>query len=174
MNNAKQSKNIFHQTPVSNNNHQNGHTLKARLEKGTIWFESHVKRHIQRRADEARISFSALGAKIFREWAEKDISKQNQDLLELKLRHMMREEIRASDNRFLPFHMTTAFAAEQLRILLTNALKMIMTQLLKMPVDKFEQLVADSAKMARRNIIQKSSPQIKSLIEEWMASNTTQ
>jgi cysteinyl-tRNA synthetase len=59
---------------------------------------------------------------------------------------------------------------EQGRILITNILERVLRRD-GVPVQRIHNLVDQSDKLARRNIIQKT-PKLRSLIEEWEASLT--
>jgi hypothetical protein len=83
---------------------------------------------------------------------------------------MMRQEIRASDNRHIYFEMRNAIAAEQTRILTTDLYK---RQLKKegMPLKEINQKLDAAYKMARANVLRKTkSPQLKNLLEVWWRS----
>ena len=81
------------------------------------------------------------------------------------IKQAIREELRTFGNRLVFFLMRIAFASEQARILITNVLDRILRR--EAVTEKtFTNLVDQSNKMARRNIIHKS-PQMKSLLEEW-------
>lgn len=81
------------------------------------------------------------------------------------LRQIIREELRSFGNRIVFFLMRIAMASEQARILVTNVLHHILKRE-GVPQERFHELVDQSNKLARRNIIQKT-PQLKTLLKEW-------
>jgi hypothetical protein len=81
------------------------------------------------------------------------------------LRQIIREELRAFGNRVVFFLMRIAFAAEQARILIANVLHHMLKRE-GVPQEHFHEMVDQSNKLARRNIIQKT-PQLKTLLTEW-------
>jgi hypothetical protein len=116
-------------------------------------------------AKEEGISFSEVGAKACAAWVRYTIQKQQDELFEPRLRHMMREEIQALGERLVFFEMRNAFASEQTRILTTDLYK---RQLQKEGVtkEKFYELMDASDAMARKNITQKS-PKFQGILAEW-------
>jgi hypothetical protein len=81
------------------------------------------------------------------------------------IRQIIRDELRSLGNRIVFFLMRIAYAAEQVRILVTNILERILNRE-GVSGEHFHQLVDQSNSMARRNILQKT-PQLKSLLAEW-------
>ena len=82
------------------------------------------------------------------------------------LRQIIREELQAFGHRIVFFLMRIAFSAEQARILITNVLKVILQTRGDFDQKAYFNLVDESAKTAKRNII-RNTPQMKSLLEEW-------
>jgi hypothetical protein len=79
---------------------------------------------------------------------------------------MMRREIRASDNRHVPFEIKNAIAAEQTRILTADLYKRM---LLKEGVS-LKQINAklDTAyNLARVNVLKTQTPKFKTLLAQW-------
>ena len=128
-----------------------------------------LKAELQRIAAEEGLSLSQVGATGLGEWVHQRLHDHHEALLYPVLRQLIRDELRAFGNRIIFFLMRIAFAAEQSRILITNVLHKMIIQM-GLPIDKFNALVDQSNKMARRNIIT-HAPEIKRLMEEWEASH---
>jgi hypothetical protein len=128
-----------------------------------------LKAEIQRIAEAEGLSVSQVGATGLGEWVHQRLHDQHEDVLYPVLRQLIRDEPRAFGNRIVFFLIRIAFAAEQSRILITNVLHKLTIQM-GLPIDKFNELVDKSNKMARRNIIARS-PEIKTLMKEWEASH---
>ena len=136
----------------------------------TLWVQPGVKLSLQTIAAANGLSLSATGATGLEEWVRWDIQRQQEALLQPLLRKIIREELRSFSNRLVFFLMRIAFAAEQGRILITNVLERVLRRE-GVPVQRIHNLVDQSDKLARRNIIQKT-PKLRSLIDEWEASFT--
>jgi hypothetical protein len=137
----------------------------VKLVHSTFWIDPRVRAEMVRQAQGMGISFSEVGAKACAAWVRYTIQKQQDDLFEPRLRHMMREEIQALGERLVFFEMRNAFASEQTRILTTDLYK---RQLKKegMSEEKFYDLMDKSDEMARKNITQKS-PKFNGILAEW-------
>lgn len=138
----------------------------------SFWLPPWLREEIERIAACEHLPLSQVGAIGLGEWVRERLHKQHEDTLYPVLRQLIRDELRAFGNRIIFFLMRIAFAAEQSRILITNVLHKICMQM-GLPIDKFNKLVDESNKKARRNIIA-GSPQIKSLMEEWQQSSADQ
>jgi hypothetical protein len=138
---------------------------KVKLVHTTLHLHPLVRAELERRAATEFLSVSRVGATLLEAAVRQDIHSQYNSLLQPILRQIIREELRAFGNRVVFFLMRIAFASEQARILVTN----VLDSLLKregVSQERFHQLVDQSNKMARRNIIQKT-PQLKTLLKEW-------
>jgi hypothetical protein len=124
-----------------------------------------VRAELERRAATEFLSVSRVGATLLETAIRQDIHSQYNSLLQPMLRQIIREELRAFGNRIVFFLMRIAFAAEQARILIANVLNHILKRE-GVPQEHFHELVDQSNKLARRNIIQKT-PQLKTLLKEW-------
>jgi hypothetical protein len=154
----------------------NGHRSQSRaaipvkLVHSTFWIDPRVRAEMMRQAEEMGISFSEVGARACAAWVRYTIQKQQDDLFEPRLRHMLREEIKAIGERLVFFEMRNAFASEQTRIITIDLYK---RQLQKEGVsrEKFYELLDKSDEMARKNITQKS-PKFKGMLADWENDNT--
>jgi hypothetical protein len=149
---------------------QNHSDAKERLVKGAVWMRPGVKEAIEGLADKNGLSFSATAAKGLEIYARAKIHDQQEELFEPRMRLMMRQEIRASDNRHIYFEMRNAIAAEQTRILTTDLYK---RQLVKegVPLKEINKKLDDAYNMARTNVLRKTkSPQLKNLLDAWWRS----
>ncbi len=146
---------------------QNTSMRKFLAVKATTWLNPIVKAELERRAEITGLSLSKIMATGLEEWVQWELHKQHEGLLYPILRQMIREELRAFEDRIVFFLMKIAFAAEQARILITNVLHRILKRD-GVTDEIFHSLVDQSNKMARRNIVTKT-PQIKTLIKEWKA-----
>jgi hypothetical protein len=138
---------------------------KVKLVHTTLHLHPLVRAELERRAATEFLSVSCVGATLLETAIRQDIHSQYNSLLQPMLRQIIREELRAFGNRVVFFLMRIAFASEQARILITN----VLDSLLKregVSQERFHELVDQSNKMARRNIIQKT-PQLKTLLKEW-------
>jgi hypothetical protein len=82
------------------------------------------------------------------------------------MRTMMRREIRASDNRHVPFEIKNAMASEQTRILIADLYK---RQLLQegVPLKKIEAKLGAAYHLARSNVLNTKTPKFKNLLAQW-------
>ena len=147
---------------------QNRSTAKRRTVPLQLWVHPLVKAEIQRTAERERLSVSKVGAALLDKAIRQDIHSQYGALLQPMIEQTVRRELRTFGNRIVFFLMRIAYAAEQSRILITNVLDRILRRD-GVSEQTFTNLVDQSNKMARRNIIQKT-PQLKKLLEEWESS----
>ena len=115
---------------------------------------------LERIAAQEGLSLSLLGKTALRQWVHRRLHDRHEALMYPVLRQLLREELRAFGNRLVFFLMRIAFAAEQTRILVTNLLSRVLKHQ-GAGDEVFTNLVDQSNKMARRNIIAKT-PQLKS------------
>jgi hypothetical protein len=144
--------------------------IPVKLVHSTFWIDPRVRAEMMRQAEEMGISFSEVGARACAAWVRYTIQQQQDDLFEPRLRHMMREEIKAIGERLVFFEMRNAFASEQTRIITTDLYK---RQLQKEGVtrEKFYELLDKSDAMAHKNITQKS-PKFTGMLADWEATTT--
>jgi len=154
-----------HRIETKNTRSQNRPTAKRRTVPLQLWVDPLVKAEIQRTADREGLSASKVGSSFLEDAIRQDVHAQYNALLQPMMRQIIREELRTFSNRLVFFLMRIAFASEQGRILITNVLDRILRREGVSP-DTFTNLVDQSSKMARRNILHKT-PQLKSLLEEW-------
>jgi hypothetical protein len=116
-----------------------------------------VKSAIQQLATGAKMSFSAACAEGLEVFARAKIRDQEETLFEPRMQAMMRREIRASDNRHVPFEIKNAIAAEQTRILIIDLYKRM---LLKegVPLKAMNKKLDDTYNMARTNVFNTKTP----------------
>jgi hypothetical protein len=128
-----------------------------------------VKSSLKRLARQNGLSFSAACAAGLEIYARAKIHDQEEGLFEPRMRTMMRREIRASDNRHMPFEIKNAIAAEQTRILTADLYK---RQLLKegVPLKEINAKLDKAYHLARANILKKT-PQLKNLLDAWWATS---
>jgi hypothetical protein len=125
-----------------------------------------VKSALQRLATGAKLSFSAACAEGLEVYARAKIRDQEETLFEPRMQAMMRREIRASDNRHVPFEIKNAIAAEQTRILTADLYKRL---LLKdgIPLKEINAKLDAAYNLARANIFKTKTPKFKALLAEW-------
>jgi hypothetical protein len=138
---------------------------KVKLVHTTLHLHPLVRAELERRAATEFLSVSRVGATLLETAIRQDIHSQYNSLLQPMLRQIIREELRAFGNRVVFFLMRIAFAAEQARILIANLLHHSFKRD-GVPEEHFHEVVDQSNKLARRNIIQKT-PQLKTLLKEW-------
>ena len=144
---------------------QTGNPVRIKLIHTTIHIHPLVRGELERKARDAGVSISAIGAQALYDWAFSNVERQHASTLKTELRQMVREELAAFGHRIVFFLMRIAFSAEQARILVTNTLKLVLT-LSGQDQKTYYTLVDESAKLAKRNIIKKT-PQLSSLLDEW-------
>jgi hypothetical protein len=140
----------------------------------TLWVRPGVKTALVRLAKEDNISLSEASATGLEVYARAKIHDQEEALFEPRMRAMMRREIRASDNRHVPFEIKNAIAAEQTRILTADLYKRL---LLKEGVSlkEINKKLDTAYHLARANVLRKTkSPQLKNLLAEWWRSTEDQ
>jgi hypothetical protein len=106
---------------------------------------------------------AATGLEVF---VRAKIHDQEEALFEPRMQAMMRREIRASDNRHVPFEIKNAIASEQTRILITDLYK---RQLLKegISLKQINAKLDNAYNMARDNVLKTRTPKFKTLLAEW-------
>lgn len=147
----------------------------------TVQISPGVKTALLQLAEQECLSLSTVARTGLEEWVRQKIHQQQEDLFYPKLRQIIHEDRQAAENRIVFFLMSTAFAAEQSRILITNVLKWVLKLfwIIGKPLIKtekqqefneiFNSLVDDSKLLAERNIITKTQ-RMKRLHEEWKAT----
>ncbi len=125
-----------------------------------------VKTALERLAKDDKISLSKTAATGLEVYARAKIHEQEETLFEPRMQAMLRREIRASDNRHVPFEIKNAIAAEQTRILFVDLYK---RQLQKdgVPLTAINKKLDDAYNMARANVLNTRTPKFKTLLAEW-------
>jgi hypothetical protein len=125
-----------------------------------------VKLTLRDLAKKAHLSFSATCAEGLAVYARAKIRDQEEALFEPRMQAMMRREIRASDNRHVPFEIKNAIAAEQTRILTADLYKRM---LLKegIPLKEINKKLDNAYNLARANVLKTQTPKFKTLVAEW-------
>jgi hypothetical protein len=139
---------------------------REKLVPRTLHLRPLVLAEFERIAERENVSVSSVGATACEEWVRYNIHRQQASLLRTELQQIIREELQAFGHRIVFFLMRIAFSAEQARILITNVLKVILQTRGDFDQKAYFNLVDESAKTAKRNII-RNTPQMKSLLEEW-------
>ena len=152
---------------------QNHSDAKERLVKGAVWMKPGVNLTLRKLAKNAKMSFSATCAEGLEVFARAKIHDQQEELFEPKMRSMMRREIRASDNRHVPFEIKNAIAAEQTRILTADLYKRM---LLKegVPLKEINAKLDKAYQLARTNVLNTRTPKFKNLLAEWWQTTEEQ
>ena len=122
-----------------------------------------VKTALERIAKDDKISLSEASATGLEVYARAKIHEQEETLFEPRMQAMLRREVRASDNRHVPFEIKNAIAAEQTRILTTDLYK---RQLLKegVPLKEINAKLDAAYTMARSNVLNTRTPKFKNLV----------
>jgi hypothetical protein len=141
----------------------NDSAAKERLVKGAVWMKPGVNLTLRQLAKSAKMSFSATCAEGLEVFARAKIHEQEETLFEPRMRSMLRREVRASDDRHVPFEIKNAIAAEQTRILTTDLYK---RQLLKegVPLKEINKKLDAAYHMARANVLNTRTPKFKTLV----------
>jgi hypothetical protein len=144
---------------------QNHHSAKEKKVKGGVWMWPRVKEALETIADQSGLSFSETAATGLEIYVRAKIHDQEEELFEPRMRAMIRQEIRASDNRHIIFEMRNAIAAEQTRVLITNLYKRQL-ELDGLTQEAIQKKVDRAYSLARSNVLRKT-PQLKSLLDAW-------
>jgi hypothetical protein len=125
-----------------------------------------VKTALEHIARDAEVSLSEASATGLEVYARAKIRDQEETLFEPRMQAMMRREIRASDNRHVPFEIKNAIAAEQTRILTADLYKRM---LLKegIPLKEIHAKLDAAYNLARANVFKTMTPKFKALLAEW-------
>jgi hypothetical protein len=145
---------------------QNYSAAKERLIKGAVWMRPGVRLTLRELAKKAKLSFSATCAEGLEVYARAKIRDQEETLFEPRMQAMMRREIRASDNRHVPFEIKNAIAAEQTRILTADLYKRLLLKegiLLK----EINKKLDTAYHLARANVLNTKTPTFKNLLAQW-------
>jgi hypothetical protein len=125
-----------------------------------------VRLTLRELAKKAKLSFSATCAEGLEVYARAKIRDQEETLFEPRMQAMMRREIRASDNRHVPFEIKNAIAAEQTRILTADLYKRLLLKegiLLK----EINKKLDTAYHLARANVLNTKTPTFKNLLAQW-------
>jgi hypothetical protein len=152
---------------------ENPHDSSERKEHSSIWLQPRVKFAMQQLAKDTKVSFSSACDTGLAVYARAKIRDQEETLFEPRMQAMLRREIRASDNRHVPFEIKNAIASEQTRILITDLYK---RQLLKegVPLKKINEKLDNAYSMARTNVLNTRTPKFKNLVAEYWRSTEVQ
>jgi hypothetical protein len=113
---------------------------------------------------------AATGLEVF---ARAKIHDQEEALFEPRMQVMMRREIRASDNRHVPFEIKNAIAAEQTRILITDLYKRVL-QKEGISLKQINAKLDNAYHMARDNVLNTRTPKFRNLLAAWRQTTEQQ
>ncbi len=139
----------------------------------TLWVKPGVKTALARIAHDDKVSLSEASAKGLEVFARAKIHDQEETLFEPRMQAMMRREIRASDNRHVPFEIKNAIAAEQTRILTAYLYKRVL-QKEGMPLKEIEKKLDQAYNLARTNVLNTRTPKFKNLVAQWWQTTEEQ
>jgi len=154
---------VLHTASVQSHNDSDA---KERLVKGAVWMKPGVKEALEGIADQTGLSFSATAAKGLEIYARAKLQDQQETLFEPRMRAMMRREIRASDDRHVPFEIKNAIASEQTRILITDLYKRAL-QKEGVPLKEINRRMDAANDLAHTNVLNTKTPRFKNLVREW-------
>ena len=145
---------------------QNSTDWLKRSSRMTLRVRPGVKTALARIAHDDNVSLSEASATGFEVYARSKIHDQEETLFEPRMQAMMRREIRASDNRHVPFEIKNAIAAEQTRILTADLYKRM---LLKegVPLKQINAKLDTAYNLARVNVLKTKTPKFKTLLAQW-------
>jgi hypothetical protein len=125
-----------------------------------------VRTALERIARDDGVYLSEAAATGLEVYARAKIHDQEETLFEPRMQAMMRREVRASDNRHVPFEIKNAIAAEQTRILTADLYKRM---LLKegIPLKEINAKLDAAYNLARANVLKTKTPKFKALLAEW-------
>jgi hypothetical protein len=107
------------------------------------------------------------------DWALSTIKRQQETTLKAELRQIIREELQAFGHRLIYFLRRIAFSAEHARLLITNAIKILLQSRGKYNETHFRTLVDTTAKTAKRNIL-RNNPEMKADLADYWDSFTAE
>jgi hypothetical protein len=145
---------------------QNSTDWLKRSSRMTLRVRPGVKTALERIAHDDNISLSEASATGLEVYARAKIHDQEETLFEPRMQTMMRREIRASDNRHVPFEIKNAIAAEQTRILTADLYKRLL-QKEGTPLKAINKKLDDAYTMARTNVLNTRTPKFKNLLAQW-------
>jgi hypothetical protein len=145
---------------------QNSTDWLKRSSRMTLRVRPGVKTALERIAHDDNVSLSEASATGLEVYARATIHDQEETLFEPRMQAMMRREIRASDNRHVPFEIKNAIAAEQTRILTADLYKRM---LLKegVPLKQINAKLDTAYNLARVNVLKTKTPKFKTLLAQW-------
>jgi hypothetical protein len=136
-----------------------------RTERLTLRVRPGVKSALQRLATEDKVSLSEAAANGLEDFTRAKIHEQEEVLFEPRMQAMMRREIRASDDRRVPFEIRTAIAAEHTRLIEAD---LYSRHLRKegVPLPQIKAKLKSMYHQARSNVLKKT-PQMQTILEQW-------
>ncbi len=144
-----------------------------RKEHSSIWMQPRVKFAMRQLAKDTGVSFSSACDTGLEVYARAKIREQEDTLFEPRMQAMLRREIRASDNRHVPFEIKNAIAAEQTRILITDLYKRQLRQE-GVPLKEINKKLDEAYNMARSNVLSTRTPMFQNLVAEYWRSTDEQ
>ena len=132
-----------------------------------------VKLTLRQLAKSAHMSFSATCAEGLEVFARAKIRDQEETLFEPRMQTMMRREIRASDNRHVPFEIKNAIASEQTRIYTADMYKRV---LLKegLSLKEITKKLDAAYNLACDNVFNTKTPKFTALLQRYWAMTEEQ
>ena len=146
-------------------------TTRGTLVHSTVHFKPLVRVDMEHIAGKKGLSFSQIVNDACEFYAEATLEEKYRVTLKTELRHIIREELAAFGHRLVYFLLRITFAAEHARLLITNALKILLQTRGRYDEKHFRALVDATAKTAKRNIL-RNNPQMKATLAEFWASFT--
>jgi len=136
-----------------------------RTERLTLRVRPGVKSTLQRLATKDKISLSEASANGLEDFARAKIHEQEETLFEPRMHAMLRREIRASDDRRVPFEIRTAIAAEHTRLIEAD---LYARQLRRegVPLPAIKEKLKSMYRQARANVLKKT-PQMQTILAQW-------
>jgi hypothetical protein len=146
---------------------QKTNPARVKLQHTTLHLHPLARKVLEQEAADAEVSISSLGAQVMYDWALSTIKRQQETTLKAEVRQIIREELAAFGHRLIYFLRRIAFSAEHARLLITNAIKILLQSRGKYDETHFRTLVDTTAKTAKRNIL-RNNPEIKAdLADYW-------
>jgi hypothetical protein len=152
---------------------QKTHPARVKLQHTTLHLHPLARKVLEQEAADAQVSMSSLGAQVMYDWALSTIKRQQETTLKAELRQIIREELQAFGHRLIYFLRRIAFSDEHARLLITNAIKILLQSRGKYDETHFRTLIDTTAKTAKRNIL-RNNPEMKADLAGYWASFTAE
>jgi hypothetical protein len=131
----------------------------------TVRMRPGVKSVMQQLARDAKVSLASVCSEGLEVYARAKIRDQEETLFEPRMQAMMRREIRASDDRHVPFEIRNAIASEQTRMIVADLYQRLLARE-GLSQEQIKLKLRKQYTQARINIF-KITPQMTAMLAEY-------